>query len=114
MGFRESPYGNYNFQVNLGGEEPTDVIAGFMEVVLPEARIDVIEYRQGNYKDLSTMKLPGRVHYGNLVLKRGAMGSGQSLRMVGPGAERNCRCAAECVHHLAAGGPPDCGDDLAV
>jgi phage tail-like protein len=74
MGFRESPYGNYNFQVNLGGEEPAEVVAGFTEVVLPEARIDVIEYRQGNYKDLSTMKLPGRVHYGNLVLRRGAMG----------------------------------------
>jgi phage tail-like protein len=73
MGFRETPYGNYNFLVNLGDQDPA-VAAGFMEIVLPEARVDVIEYRQGNAKELSTLKLPGRVHYGNLVLKRGVMG----------------------------------------
>ncbi len=74
MGFRELPYGNYNFLVELGDQDPAVVAAGFMEVILPEARIDVIEYRQGNFKELSTLKLPGRVHYGNLILKRGAMG----------------------------------------
>ena len=74
MAVREMPYGNYNFLVEWGEQDPAEIAAGFMEVGLPEARIEVIEYRQGNYKDSASLKVPGRVHYDNLILKRGAMG----------------------------------------
>jgi phage tail-like protein len=67
---RDDPYLNFNFRVELGGDE----VAGFSEVVLPEGRIDVIEYREGSDKTLAARKLPGLVHYSNVVLKRGITG----------------------------------------
>jgi phage tail-like protein len=73
--FRERPYGNYNFLVDLGTEDSASVQAGFSEVVLPEAWMEVIEYRVGNEHESGVRKIPGRVHYGNVVLKRGAIGS---------------------------------------
>jgi phage tail-like protein len=72
---RDTPYGNYNFLVDIGVGEPGSVQAGFAEVVLPEGVIDVIEYRNGNEKESGTRKIPGRVQYANAVLKRGAIGS---------------------------------------
>ena len=66
---RDNPYGNYNFLVQLGGE----AAAGFSEVELPEGRIEAIEYREGD--DLGpARKLPGRVSYGDVVLRRGLTG----------------------------------------
>jgi phage tail-like protein len=73
--FRERPYGNYNFLVDLGTGDSASVQAGFSEVVLPEAWMEVIEYRVGNEHESGVRKIPGRVHYGNVVLKRGAIGS---------------------------------------
>ena len=71
---RDRPYGNYNFLVDLGsGAEGPE--AAFSEIVMPEATIDVIEYRNGNDKESGTRKIPGRVHYGNMILKRGVIGS---------------------------------------
>lgn len=73
--FRDRPYGNYNFLVDLGTGDSASVQAGFSEVILPEAWMDVIEYRAGNEHESGVRKIPGRVHYGNIVLKRGAIGS---------------------------------------
>ena len=71
---RERPYGNFNFLVDLGnGTEGVE--AGFEEALLPEAWLDVIEYRNGNERENGVRKLPGREHYGNLILRRGAIGS---------------------------------------
>lgn len=67
---RDNPYANYNFVVDLGQGED----AGFSEADLPEGRIEVIEYREGNDKVSSSRKLPGRVDYPNVVLKRGLAG----------------------------------------
>ena len=72
---RERPYGNYNFLVDLGTGDSAGIQAGFSEVVLPDAWVDVIEYRTGNERESGARKIPGRVHYGNVVLKRGAIGS---------------------------------------
>jgi phage tail-like protein len=71
---RDTPYGSFNFLVDLGtgAEGPT---AGFAEVTLPEAAVDVIEYRNGNERQSSSRKIPGRAHYSNVVLKRGVIGS---------------------------------------
>jgi phage tail-like protein len=72
---RNEPYGNFNFLVDLGDGENQGPLAGFSEVVLPEAEIEVIEYRTGNVKESGVSKLPGRVRYGNVVLKRGIIGA---------------------------------------
>lgn len=66
---RDNPYGNFNFLVELGGE----AAAGFSEVELPEGRIEAIEYREGADRG-AARKLPGRVSYGNVVLRRGLTG----------------------------------------
>ena len=67
---RDNPYGNYNFLVDIGvGDD-----AGFSEAELPEGRIEAIEYREGSDKASSARKLPGRVSYPNVVLKRGLAG----------------------------------------
>ena len=72
---RERPYADYNFLVDLGSGDPTAVTAGFSEVLLPQVFFDVIEYRTGNEKESEVRKIPGRAHYGNLILKRGVIGT---------------------------------------
>ena len=72
---RDKPYSNYNFLVDLGTGDKEGPGAGFAEVVLAESSIDVIRYRTGNDKESSDRKLPGRAHYGNLILKRGVAGA---------------------------------------
>jgi phage tail-like protein len=72
---RERPYGDYNFLVDLGSGDPTAIIAGFSEVLLPQVSFDVIEYRTGNEKESGVRKIPGRAHYSNLILKRGVIGA---------------------------------------
>jgi phage tail-like protein len=72
---RERPYGNYSYLADLGAGNVEGVEAGFAEVLLPEASIDVIEYRNGNEKESGVRKIPGRVHYSNFVLKRGVIGA---------------------------------------
>ena len=67
---RDNPYANFNFVVELGGEEA----GGFSEVDLPSGEIDVIEYREGADRVSAARKLPGRVKYANVVLKRGIAG----------------------------------------
>ena len=59
----------------MGTGDSSGPRAAFSEVILPPATIDVIEYRGGNDKESGSRKIPGRVHYGNLVLKRGVIGS---------------------------------------
>lgn len=73
--FREKPYSNYNFLVDLGTGDSASVKAGFSEVILPQSVIDVIQYRSGNEKESGVRKIPGRVHYGNIIFKRGVIGS---------------------------------------
>ena len=74
MAMREKPYGNYNFQVDDGVNPPDSVEGGFSEAILPEATIDVITYRNGNAKTAEVQKIPGRVTYTSLILRRGVMG----------------------------------------
>ena len=71
---RDQPYGNQHFLVDLGsGTDGPE--AGFLEVVLPDISVDVIEYRSGNDRESGRRKLPGLAHYSNLVLRRGFTGS---------------------------------------
>ena len=72
---RDQPYGNYNFLVDLGDGNIEGSQAGFCEVHMPEAEVEIIEYRTGNARESGVTKLPGRARYGNVILKRGVIGS---------------------------------------
>ena len=67
---RDNPYPNFNFVVDIGGKEEI----AFSEVELPAAEIEAIEYREGGDGTSAARKLPGRVRYGNAVLRRGIAG----------------------------------------
>jgi len=68
---RTDPYRNYNFKVEI----PDIQSAGFSICVIPDSSVDVIEYREGGDDVTGVRKLPGRVRYSNLVLKRGLTNS---------------------------------------
>src|SRR5262245_10399946 len=63
----ETPYRNFNFRVEFAGLPEM----AFRDVVLPETRIELLEYRVGSDPSSRTRKLPGRALTGNVVLKRG-------------------------------------------
>jgi phage tail-like protein len=62
----DNPITNFQFIVSFGGET-----TAFQEVILPESKIEVIEYRDGSDVLSSVRKIPGLVKYSNLILKRG-------------------------------------------
>jgi phage tail-like protein len=64
---RHDPFANFNFRVEIDNIAE----AGFSEVLLPSSAVDVFEYREGGEASCSVRRLPGRVHFGNLVLRRG-------------------------------------------
>jgi phage tail-like protein len=66
-GQRADPYRNFRFLVEIDGL----ATSAFSEVELPESSITVVEYREGADALSSSRKLPGRVQYGNVVLRRG-------------------------------------------
>jgi phage tail-like protein len=67
---RDNPYTNYSFAVDIGGAEEL----GFSEVELPSGELEVIEYREGADRTSAARKLPGRVTYPNVTLRRGLTG----------------------------------------
>lgn len=66
-GSRNDPYRNFNFTVEIDGIASV----GFSEVIFPSSTIGVVEYREGSDTTSASRKLPGRVHYTNVVLQRG-------------------------------------------
>jgi len=62
-----APYRNFNFGVEIDGIGEIH----FSEAVIPELRIELVEYREGADKTSTSRKLPGRVVVGNVVLRRG-------------------------------------------
>lgn len=63
---RRDPYKNFRFDVDIDGTR-----AGFASVSGLAAEAEVIEYRQGSDGFTSSRKLPGRVKYPNVTLRRG-------------------------------------------
>ncbi len=61
-----SPLPNFHFQVDWGATR-----MGFQEVTGLGLETEVIEYREGNSKLSSTVKIAGRKKYGDITLKRG-------------------------------------------
>ena len=62
------PLPNLHFQVEWGGTR-----FGFSEVSGLGIEVEVIEYREGAHAEYTPMKMPGRVTYDDIVLKRGIL-----------------------------------------
>jgi phage tail-like protein len=58
----------FHFRVEWGGQN-----VGFSEASGLTQEVQVIEYRDGNSPDYSTIKMPGLHKYNNITLKRGIM-----------------------------------------
>jgi phage tail-like protein len=72
---RERPYPGFNFLVDLGDGNTDGPEAGFQEMSPIEQSVDVIEYRYGNSRENSVMKLTGLNRVRDVTLRRGTMGS---------------------------------------
>ena len=71
---RERPYVQFNFLVDLGsGTEGPD--AGFQEISGIGMEVTVAEYRNGNNRENSVLKMTGLNKSTDVTLKRGVIGS---------------------------------------
>src|ERR1043165_4882960 len=66
------PLPKFHFQVQWGGER-----IGFTEVTGLDMQVEAIEYREGNSREYSKVKMPGMHKFSNITLKRGTI-SGDS------------------------------------
>lgn len=72
---RERPYPQFNFLVDLGTGVTEGHEAGFQECSPIGMSVDVIEYRNGNYKENDVQKLTGLARVNDVSLRRGIIGS---------------------------------------
>jgi len=72
---RERPYNQFNFLVDLGNGTTDGPQAGFQEVGAISTELAVVEYRNGNSKDNSPMKITGLNKATDVTMKRGVIGS---------------------------------------
>jgi len=73
--FRDRPYGEFNFLVDLGTGNTDGPQAGFQEIGAIDTSVDIIEYRNGNDKENSVRKITGLSKTTNVTLKRGLIGA---------------------------------------
>jgi len=70
------PYAQFNFLVDLGGGDGTEGgKAGFQEISGVGMEVAVSEYRAGNHKKNSVMKITGLNKATDVTLKRGVIGA---------------------------------------
>lgn len=72
---RERPYVQFNFLVDLGTGNTDGPEAGFQEMSNIGMEVTVSEYRTGNSKENSVMKVTGLNKATDVTLKRGVIGS---------------------------------------
>ena len=72
---RETPYGAFNYLVDLGTGDTESVKAGFQEVSGLGTEVTIAEYRAGNDKANHTRKYAGVYKSGDVTLKRGLIGA---------------------------------------
>lgn len=73
--FRERPYSQFNFLVDLGTGDTDSAQAGFQEVSGLGLEINVAEYRAGNEMDNAPRKITGTYKVPDVTFKRGVIGS---------------------------------------
>ena len=72
---RERPYVQFNFLVDLGTGNTAGPEAGFQEISGIGMEVTVAEYRTGNTKENSVMKITGLNKATDVTMKRGVIGS---------------------------------------
>ncbi len=72
---RDRPYVQFNFLVDLGDGNTEGPGAGFQEVSGIGMEVTVAEYRNGNNKENSVMKVTGLNKMSDVTMKRGVIGS---------------------------------------
>ena len=72
---RERPYVQFNFLVDLGDGVTEGPKAGFQELSGIGMEVTVSEYRTGNHKENSVMKITGMNKSTDVTMKRGVIGS---------------------------------------
>jgi len=76
MAVRDTPYGAYNFIVELNDGSASDrALGGFSDVSGIGTEITLMEYRNGNDKENRVRKIPGLHKAADVTLKRGIMGT---------------------------------------
>lgn len=73
--FRDRPYVQFNFLVDLGDGNTDGADAGFQECSGIGMEVTVSEYRNGNEKENSVRKITGLNKSTDVTLKRGVIGS---------------------------------------
>jgi phage tail-like protein len=93
---RITPYGAFNFLVNLNGPiGPDEPLGGFSDVSGLGTEMTVAEYRNGNDAENHVRKVPGVHKVSDVTLKRGIVNSADlwewigQVRRSGPLAQRN-------------------------
>jgi phage tail-like protein len=77
MADRTTPYGAFNFLVNLNGPIGEDQpLGGFSDVSGLGTEITIAEYRNGNERPNHVRKVPGIHKVSDVTLKRGIVNSG--------------------------------------
>jgi phage tail-like protein len=71
---RDRPYVQFNFLVDLGDGVTEGPQAGFQELSGVGMEVTVSEYRNGNSKENSVMKITGMNKQSDVTLKRGVIG----------------------------------------
>ncbi len=93
---RITPYGAFNFLVNIGGSVgPEEPLGGFSDVSGLSSDMTVAEYRNGNDPENHVRKIPGVHKVADVTLKRGIVNSQDlwewidNVRLNGIGAKRD-------------------------
>ena len=77
---RERPYGQFNFRVVIeNGPDAASTRAAFQEVAGLGLEVTVSEYRGGNFKDNTPIKVTGTYKVPDVTLKRGVIGEPETL-----------------------------------
>src|SRR5712692_7827371 len=71
---RDRPYSQFNFRVKIANDNGDGTNAGFQEVSGLGTEVHVAEYRAGNWKDNSPIKVTGSYKVPDVTLKRGVIG----------------------------------------
>jgi phage tail-like protein len=72
---RDRPYCQFNFLVDLGDGNTDGPRAGFQEVSAISTEVAVAEYRNGNSKENSPIKITGLNKATDVTMKRGIIGA---------------------------------------
>lgn len=71
---RDIPYSQFNFRVGWAGLDEKSVEAGFQEVSGLGLEMTLAEYRAGNYRENSPLKVNTTYKVPDVTLKRGVIG----------------------------------------